>query len=244
MSSQGQALPAQASPTSPPTLLSCPHLLPPAVFLCTLFLLPALDTALLSLDSPFCLSSEVPLPLLRPFFCLTLCLYLSLPPTTPTPTGALCVLKLRGWQPESTPPHPPTHARLGRSSHNTVTASPSTASAVVPLTCHCLQVQFQSRTEATQHCLPTQRGFPVQLGRQANGGLGVENEDKGIRVGGKGAAGLVTGQRPSRNVIRIGAGTSAAQLCCPQPHQALAVAHAPLTIPHSLTFAPPTFRLP
>lgn len=44
MSSQGQALPALASPTSPPTLLSCPHLLPPAVFLCTLFLLPALDT--------------------------------------------------------------------------------------------------------------------------------------------------------------------------------------------------------
>lgn len=36
----------------------------------------------------------------------------------------------------------------------------------------------------------------------------MENEDKGIRVGGKGAAELVTGQRPSRNVIRIGAGTS------------------------------------
>lgn len=40
MSSQGQALPALASPTSPPTLLSCPHLLPPAVFLPTLSLPP------------------------------------------------------------------------------------------------------------------------------------------------------------------------------------------------------------
>lgn len=54
---------------------------------------------------------------------LSFSLSLSFPPfpPPPTPTGALCVQKLCGWQPESTPPHPPTHAQLGRSSHGSET---------------------------------------------------------------------------------------------------------------------------
>lgn len=118
MSSQGQASPALASPPSPPTLLSCPHLLPPAVFSRLQALPPpGSRSSFLCISSPLCFSCPL---------CLTLCLYHPSPPPpqpqpqTPTPTGALCVLELRGWQPESAPPHPPTHAQLGRSSHNSV----------------------------------------------------------------------------------------------------------------------------
>lgn len=53
----------------------------------------------------------------------------------------------------------------------------------------------------------------------------MENGDKGIRVGGRGAAESVTGQRPSRNVIRIGAPP------VPRPSSAAPSSMRPLLLP-------------
>lgn len=92
MSSQGQALPALASPASPPTLLSRPHLLPPAMFLCALFLLPALDTLCcfsLTLLSAFPL--KFLFPLLLPFFYVSPCVSIFPCPPHPNPNRSpLC----------------------------------------------------------------------------------------------------------------------------------------------------------
>lgn len=141
MSSQGQALSLGTLCSSLPLLLliplSFPHRSPPTLTLClplyTLscspFLLPFSPfSSLLLLQVslfPLFLLSLVPSP---PFPCslshslsVSIFPFLLPPPPPPAPTGALCVSKLCGWQPEYTAPHPPTHAQLGRSSHGSET---------------------------------------------------------------------------------------------------------------------------
>lgn len=186
MSSQGQALSRhsllQPLPLLLPTLLSVSHL--PLPTLCLYILLsfpPPCFFPLSSLSSVVfsglsLVFSSLSFSLFSLSLTLSLCLYLSLPlpPPTPAPTGALCVLKLCGWQPESTPPHPPTHAQLGRSSHSsatlpshhpasTVTALPSAASAVPDLPLD--SGQLYSGAEATKHSPPSWRSFPFPAGR-------------------------------------------------------------------------------
>ena len=125
-SSQGQALswalPAPASPPGPsdPFVFHSHTHLP---LLCCLPLIlyslssppPFFPSSLLSLLCPFpdCPPPLSPLwfPLLLFLLSITLSLCISIFPSLHSPlqapTGALCVPKLCGWQPESTPPHPP-----------------------------------------------------------------------------------------------------------------------------------------